>query len=410
MNLTELREFQTEFEIIRKEYQKGFKEIDSLRRKFVSDFPVTKIKQLELDEYVIGKGMATSFCNRIENELNPWGNIHGSNARKFGLYFGTFGKDEERKYRIGKKAFGTDYKKALDLILLRIVELIENKNDFGTIKSNSISPMLKGKILSVYYPNEFLNIFSATHLNHFINALSLNNLSKSEIDKQALLLHFKNRDKVMKTWSIYEFSKFLYFAFNSPSEDVKDKDFPKELKEYKLKDFPTIETLKYDFVELSTLEMDSPESSKNPKRKNRKVDYPTRSRNYKKIGDRGEQIVLRAEKQYLEKNDKKDLSELIDHISTTDDGAGYDILSYDLSGMKKPIEVKSTLKGIGKSKIYLTANELKVSQEESNYHFYIVYDVGSKIPKIWRIKASDLIENKNVMKEPVLYELNMITE
>ncbi len=96
MNLTELRENQADFEVIRQDLDKGFKEIDSLRRKFVRDFPVDTIRDLKLDEYVVGKGQPSSFCNRIENELNLWGNIHGSNARKFGLYFGTFGEDKER--------------------------------------------------------------------------------------------------------------------------------------------------------------------------------------------------------------------------------------------------------------------------------------------------------------------------
>lgn len=409
MNITELRENQADFEVIRKDYDTEFKETDSLRKKFVKDFPVDRIKNLSLDEYVLGKGESSSFCYRIENQLNLWGNIHGSNARKFGLYFGTFGKDLERKYRIGKNAFGTDIDKALKIILSKIVELIENKDDFQILKNNPISPMLKGKILSVYYPNDFLNIFSAKHLNYFINSLSLINNSKSEIDKQALLLRYKDNDKVMKNWTIYEFSKFLYFTFKNPKEAAKDSDFPKELIKYKLDDFPPIETLKHDFVDLKTIETGLPEKS-NGKRKNKKVDYPTRSKNYKKIGDRGEQIVLRAEQQYLEKNGKKKLAAKIDHVSTKDDTVGYDILSYDLEGNPKPIEVKSTLKPIGQNKLFLTANELKASQEEPNYHFYIVYEAGSKRPQIWRIKASDLIEDKNIKKEPVLYELNLKTE
>jgi len=409
MNLTELRENQADFEVIRKNLDKGFKDIDSLRRKFVKDFPINRIKNLSLDEYVVGKGESLSFCNRIENELNLWGNIHGSNARKFGLYFGTFGEDKERKYRIGKNAFGTDKDKALKLILSKIVELIENKDNFKILKNNPISPMFKGKILSVYYPNDFLNIFSAKHLNYFINSLSLNNNSKSEIDKQALLLKYKDNDKVMKNWTIYEFSKFLYFTFKNPKEVANDSGFPKELINFKLDDFPPIETLKHDFVDLATVETELPEKGNN-KRKSRKADYPTRSKNYKKIGDRGEQIVLRAEQQYLKKNGKKKLATKIDHVSTKDDSVGYDILSYDIEGNPKPIEVKSTLKPIGQNKLFLTANELKVSQEEPNYHFYIVYEVGSKRPQIWRIKASDLIEDKNVKKEPVLYELNLKTE
>jgi hypothetical protein len=408
MNITELRENQFEFEKRRKDLNLGFKEIDKIRKKFVTDYPIEKILILTLDEFVIGKKDPTTFCNRIENELNSWGNIHGSNARKFGLYFGTFGDDKERKYRIGKKTFGTDYNKALAEILLSIIELIKNKDDFKLLKSNPISPMFKGKILSIYYPDDFLNIFSATHLNYFINVLGLDNVSKSEIDKQALLIKYKNTDSVMKSWTIYEFGKFLYYSFKNPNDEVKNKDLPKELKGFKLKDFPPIESIKFDFVSLRTEEIEPFNGSR---RKNeRKIDYPLRSKNFKRIGDRGEQVVLRAERKFLEDNGRKDLSDLIEHISETDDSIGYDILSYNLDNSPKFIEVKSTLREVGVSNMFLTANELEVSENKDNYYFYIVYEVGSSRPKIWKVKGSDLINDTNIVKKPVLYKLYLKTK
>lgn len=410
MELTELREYQTDFEKNRKEFNSGFNEINYVRKKFVNDYPVSKILKLTLDEFVVGKGESTTFCNRIENELNPWGNIHGSNARKFGLYFGTLGDDKERKYRIGKKRFGTEYNRALNNILSSIIELIENKDDLNLIRKNPISPMFKGKILSIYYPNDFLNIFSATHLNYFINTLGLDNVSKSEIDKQALLLRYKNNDLVMKNWTVYEFSKFLYYSFKNPNDEIKDEDLPEELRDFKLKDFPPIETLKFDFVNLQTEKIEIPKTSNNSKRKGSKIDYSNRSKKFKRIGDRGEQIVLRAERQFLEKNKKKELSILIEHISEKDDSAGYDILSFDLNGNKKFIEVKSTLRKIGKSDMFLSANELEVSEKVGNYYFYIVYEVGSERPKIWKVKSSDLINDSNVIKKPILYKLDLKTK
>ena len=409
MNNTELRELQTEFEQIRKDLNSGYKSIEKLRIKFVKDYSVERILSLELDEYVVGKDDKSTFCNRIENELNEWGNIHGSNAKKFGLYFGVLGDDLERKYRIGKRRFGTEHNQALQEILQSIRELIENKTDTKLIKRNPISPMYKGKILSVYYPNEFLNIFSASHLNYFINNLTLDNNSKSEIDKQALLLTYKNNDSIMKNWSIYEFSKFLYFSFGNPKDEIKEKDLPKELRDFKLKDFPPIESLKFDFVSLETEEIE-PSNSKQTKGKNKKPDYLGRSKKFKRIGDRGEQIVLRAERQFLEKNGKLDLAKKVDHIAERDDRAGFDILSYELDGSEKPIEVKATLRKVGRSRIFLSANELKISEEKENYHFYLIYETGSKRPKIWKIKAEKLISDKNIIKEPVLYQLNLSTK
>ncbi len=407
MKITELRDYQIEFEKIRADFNSGFKEINSLRKKFTSDYPTSRIRTLTLDEYVTGKGGQT-FCNRIENDLNEWGNIHGSFAAKFGVYYGKFGENSTSKYRIGRKEYGTDENIALKKILSAIIELIENKDDLAILKKNPISPMFKGKILSVYNPNEFLNIFSAKHLNYFINNLGLDNDSKSELDKQALLLDFKNSDKVMKEWSIYEFSKFLYSSFGRPNDEIKEENISKELKKFNLKDFPPIESLKFDYVELQTNEL--PEPTEKKKNKETKVDYSNRSRKFKRIGDRGEQIVLRAEKQFLNKNRRKDLAELVDQISERDDSVGYDIKSYELDGTEKLIEVKSTLRKIGNSNIFLSANELQVAENKENYYFYIIYEVGSKRPKIWKVRSSDFLNDSNIVKEPILYKLKMNTK
>lgn len=406
MKITELRDYQIEFEKKRAYFNSGFKEINSLRKKFTADYPINRITELTKDEYVIGKGDST-FCNRIENELNDWGNIHGSPAIKFGLYFGKYGEDITRKYRIGRKEYGTDENIALKKILSAIVELLKNKNDFEVLKKNPISPMFKGKILSVFYPNDFLNIFSAKHLNYFINILGLDNESKSELDKQALLLNFKMSDKVMQKWSVYEFSKFLYSSFGNPNDEIKEDKISKELKEFKLKDFPPIESLKFDYVVLQTNEF--PEPKGKGKNKGTKIDYSNRSKKFKRIGDRGEQIVLRAERQFLNENGKEDLANLVDQISERDDSVGYDILSFELDGSKKLIEVKSTLRKIGKSNVYLSANELQVAENEKNYYFYIIYEAGSKRPKIWKIKSSDFLNDSNIVKEPILYKINMNT-
>ncbi|MBZ0110388.1 MAG: hypothetical protein K8F52_17190 [Candidatus Scalindua rubra] len=251
MQTQELREYQVDFEKIRDTIRSDFKELFKAREQFIKDYTIKTISSLKLDDYVTGKG-SPSFCNRIENELNAWGNIHGSTAKKFGIYYGVDGDDKEKKYRIGKGEFGTSINNAFEKVKSSIVELIKNENNFDVLKKNPISPMFKGKILSVYHPDKFLNIFSATYLDYFINMLGLENNSKSELDKQNRLLEFKNRDLVMKSWSIFEFNKFLYKSFGKPNNDLKDDELSKELKDAKLKDFLPIENVKFEFVNLQT--------------------------------------------------------------------------------------------------------------------------------------------------------------
>ena len=268
--------------------------------------------------------------------------------------------------------------------------------------------MFKGKILSVYYPNQFLNIYSAKHLNHFINILSLDNSSKQELHKQEVLLNFKNNDAVMKEWTVYEFSKFLYTQYGAPNDETKAENISNALKEKLTKDFPPIEKIKFKYVDLETKKVER----KNQKNQSstRKIDYAQRTKRFKRIGDRGEQIVLRAEKKRLEKNNRKDLSKLIDHIAKRDDSAGYDIISYETNGEKRYIEVKTTLKQIGNNNIFLSANELEVSKRIKNYYFYIVYEADQNIPKIWRVKGDKLMNNDDIEMVPTQYRINIHTK
>lgn len=403
MQTKELREYQVDFEKIRVSIHSDFKELFKLKEKFTKDYTIKIISSLSLDDFVTGKGSPT-FCNRIENELNAWGNIHGSTAKKFGIYYGVDGNDKENKYRIGKVKFGTSVDEAFEKIKSSIVELIvvENENNFDILKRNLISPMFKGKLLSIYHSNKFLNIFSATHLDYFINMLGLENNSKSELDKQNQLLEFKGSDFVMCHWSIFEFSKFLYHSFGRPNDEL-----PKELKDFKLKDFPPIENVKFEFVNLQT---DEPTNSNITNKNSLKVDHSAQSKKFKRIGDRGEQIVVMAERQILTRNGREDLALKVDQISKRDDSIGYDIQSYDIDGKEKYIEVKSTLKPVGFCYIYISANELEIAENKDNYYFYIVYNVGDKKPKIWKIKGTEFLNDRNIEKKPISYKIKLITK
>jgi hypothetical protein len=408
MKINELREYQLEFEKRRSELKKDFKEVTLLRNKFVRDYSISRIQKLKLDEYIIGKGENT-FCNRIENELNAWGNMHGSPAWKFGVYFGKYREDKRKDYRIGKKDFGDDIQVAYENVKQEIIKLINDgkTENYEALKANLISPMFKGKILSLYYPKKYLNILSTKHLDYFISLLGIENSSESELDKRSCLMNLKNSDSVMKYWSILEFTRFLYLSFGNPNDEINDKKLPKALKGLKLKDFPPIEKISSEAVELTVCEL--PVKTKRRKG-NIKPNYEGKSKNAKRIGDRGELVVLKFEKDYLKQNNKERLSKKVKHISKSDDRAGYDIQSFEINGDKKFIEVKSTLNPIGKGQIQITDNEYNISQELSNYYIYIVYDAGGLRPKIWPVKANDLLKNKYIKLTPVLYRIELKTK
>lgn len=95
----------------------------------------------------------------------------------------------------------------------------------------------------------------------------------------------------------------------------------------------------------------------------------------KRIGDLGERWVLKNEMDYLSKNGRPQLARKVKHVAKDQgDGLGYDILSFDLDGNEKYIEVKTTKGGL-KSTFYVTRNELEKSKIAlEQYFLYRVYD------------------------------------
>ena len=94
--------------------------------------------------------------------------------------------------------------------------------------------MFKGKILSTYYPDKYLNIFSPEHLNYFLTQLDIDTpmlLNGNSVYKREALVLFKNNDIVMKDWSLDLFAEFLYREYpKGPLSDITE--LPIELRPY----------------------------------------------------------------------------------------------------------------------------------------------------------------------------------
>ena len=95
----------------------------------------------------------------------------------------------------------------------------------------------------------------------------------------------------------------------------------------------------------------------------RKFDPAARDARNRALGRQGEEIVLRSEHARLSAAGRGDLARKVDWISERlGDGAGYDILSFDVAGNERLLEVKTT-SGHRTTPFFLTENERTVSEE-----------------------------------------------
>ncbi len=106
-----------------------------------------------------------------------------------------------------------------------------------------------------------------------------------------------------------------------------------------------------------------------------KVNYLEREQNNRKLGMRGEELVVDFEKWELRKVGKEKFAERVRWIAKEEgDGAGFDILSKYSNGKDKYIEVKTT-KLTKEAPFYFTRNELLFSKEHSkDYHLFRLFN------------------------------------
>lgn len=99
------------------------------------------------------------------------------------------------------------------------------------------------------------------------------------------------------------------------------------------------------------------------------------------IGQLGEEFVLELERRRLADAGATVLCAEVRHVAVADVSAGYDILSFELDGRPRFIEVKTT--SSASAPCYLSANELKVARQfGSQYFLYRVSRIESEAPTL----------------------------
>jgi hypothetical protein len=197
---------------------------EEIRQKFVGIYPRAGLQNLTLEEYAIGLKKET-FCWWVEVGTKPLGSIVGATAYKFIVYF----SQKENKWNF-KSQFKNEHEafEAARSGILRILDLAES-DQFTAI--DNVSPfenqnLVRGKLLSLYFPEKFLPISSTDNLRYFFQQLG------QDVDGDATLttlnrslLAVKNSHPVLSKWSNHRFMQFLYRNFPPP---YPQKDLPTE--------------------------------------------------------------------------------------------------------------------------------------------------------------------------------------
>jgi hypothetical protein len=129
-------------------------------------------------------------------------------------------------------------------------------------------------------------------------------------------------------------------------------------------------------------------------------DYLAEEFRNRSLGSAGEEFVLLYERHRLAQVGEGKLSKKVEHVSATKgDGLGFDILSYELDGTEKYIEVKTTASG-KEAPFFVTRNELSFSKEEPNrFNLYRLFEFRNK-PRMFTLTGPI---TKHCLLDPVSY-------
>jgi hypothetical protein len=104
-------------------------------------------------------------------------------------------------------------------------------------------------------------------------------------------------------------------------------------------------------------------------------DYLAREARNRSLGAAGEALAVAYERFRLHEAGRRKLSDRVEHVSQTrGDGLGYDILSFDLDGRERFIEVKTTAFG-KETPFFITRSEVDFSEATADqFHLYRLFE------------------------------------
>ena len=475
----ELNDRLNRYELKYSKLENMLKENEKIRKEFVDKFPINSLKTLTKEAYSIGEAYQDSFCYWLERKTEGLGSIRGATVNKFGLWYST----RDREYRTTEE-FGNDPDSAIIIIRERLTLLTTNgiEHNIDEIAKIKLSPMVKGKILYLYFPEKYLNIFSENIVDYFLDVLGIDNERIGTVEKKRdALIHWKSENKTMKKagadkWSNDVFTHFLYdqfkeayavimkVSFNKKSgltqeeyldqlergdwkesgwgtprnymkklveENKKgklilfdrnireitaefevdrvekipdDKDFPyrnyfdqttfkrfkPQIDEDAILCVPGLESFnsnqsgfrilsKYQYLQLIEAGNDFEKNEDSEM----KADYIFRHYEIadQELGRLGEEFVVEYEKEKLKHSHNPEIAKLANEVKRVGDIEHYDVKSFDNSGNKIMIEVKTTISSWD-ANFFITSNEIDhLKRHPKKYLLYRVYEFDKKSKK-----------------------------
>ncbi|MFF2845835.1 AAA family ATPase [Streptomyces sp. NPDC058001] len=193
------------------------------RQRVLTSFSLESWGELELEQYALGpdgRKSGLSFCRLMEYGTDNFGSIRGGSAAKHIVYQHRSGQWRvvpsalrELEVEAAWAQVRSEFVTAFDAARKGAYELLDD------LESLSYGQALTTKALAVYFPGEFLPVFSAAHVRHFTALLGGRPRAYSSGVRtwraNRELLELLGEYEEFKGWSPHEVMDFLY-TFHDP--------------------------------------------------------------------------------------------------------------------------------------------------------------------------------------------------
>lgn len=201
-----------------------------LRDEFNQRFPKDNLEELTLDDYALGRSeqFPDNFCHFIEFKTKELGNIGGGAANKHGVYW----SNKDQDWRWNKFFNASTEIEAFEQIRDGLMELVDavEKGAFDELdqiadhylgKNNNVT---RGKPLYLYYPDQFIPIYSKKELNDWLDFFELPKSDGSLVKNRRLFTYLKALPEFtgFDSWGIMRFLYGVLYDASKPAPPDQD--------------------------------------------------------------------------------------------------------------------------------------------------------------------------------------------
>ena len=220
------------YETYVQEYQKEKMPVDAEisilaqkeREDFLDRFPVSKIRELSLEEYAFRKlsyGNKASFSTIMYSGLENIAHTGNAYTNMFGIYF----KDESQQPTLSltySKLFGDNYKEAFSQVKEDIVKLLTEvgRDNFEAVKDCRLNSQFRYKLLAVYFPEKFLPVCTSNMMEEICNTMGVSFGNKEMVYSNIELRNIKESNPLTRDWNNSVFLGFCRWIGEKRKIDI----------------------------------------------------------------------------------------------------------------------------------------------------------------------------------------------